>query len=162
MSAASSPSSTRSSLVAKTAFLIGSAGLLIATTTNTLAVLGRHTGLTLLGSIEVVQAATVLLATAAMVLATRSDSHASIRFLTSRVAPPVAHRLRQLTALISLLFCLILLSGCLLVVVAIWNHHERSDLLHIPLRWLRLLLVVSVVLMAGYLISHLRKPGDRS
>ena len=31
----------------------------------------------------------------------------------------------------------------------VWDGHERSELLHIPLRWFRLLMIVALVSVAG-------------
>ena len=54
----------------RVAFVVGSMGLLGAMSADALAVLGRHVGLPLLGSIEIVQACVVLVASAAMIGAT--------------------------------------------------------------------------------------------
>ena len=85
----------------KLAYLIGSFGLLAATAADALAVGGRHTGFAFLGSIEVVQAAVVLIASSAMVAATIVGSHASVHILTERLAKPTAHRLARLSDLLS-------------------------------------------------------------
>ena len=54
---------------------VGSAGLLAAMTTDALAVAGRHAGIRLLGSIEIVQACIVVVATSAIVLTTRDSTN---------------------------------------------------------------------------------------
>ena len=53
--------------IARVAFLVGCGGLLLATAADSIAVVGRHIGLPLLGAIEVVQAAIVLIAASSLV-----------------------------------------------------------------------------------------------
>jgi TRAP-type C4-dicarboxylate transport system permease small subunit len=120
-------------------FIAGSAGLLIATVTDSIGVLGRHTGIPLLGAIEVVQCAIVVIASAAMVGATLQRAHASVHIFTERMKPETARALDRFTSLLgALLFGLVVL-GSAWVASDLWNGHERTELLHVPLRVLRAL-----------------------
>lgn len=130
------------------AFLIGSAGLLAATATDALAVLGRHAGFTLLGSIELVQFAIVLVASSAMVGATLQSAHASVHLLTQRLRPETADRLARVMAVLSALLFVIIALGSIWVASDLWSGFERTELLGLPLRWFRLLFIAATLLIA--------------
>ena len=125
------------STATRIAVVLGSIGLLGAMATDALAVLGRHTGFIVLGSIEIVQTMIVLLASAAVVLATLERTHAAVHILTERLPKRIAKRLAQLAKVASALIVAILLGGSLWLLFDLWNAHERSELLHIPFRVLR-------------------------
>ena len=144
-----------SSLLLRIFFIFGSCGLLLAMATDAVAVLGRHTGFTLLGSIEIIQCAILVLAASSMVYASQSDRHARIRILTDRVSEPARRRLQTVADLLSVVFLILLAVGCIWVTFETWPGHERSELLHLPFRWLRLLLALSVILMAAYFTKRL-------
>jgi len=144
-----------SSLLLQVFFLAGSAGLLLAMATDAVAVLGRHTGFALLGSIEIIQAAVVVLASASMIYASRGDFHARIRILVDRVSDSTKGRFGTIANIVSVLYFILLAVGCVWVCVETWPDHERTELLHIPFRWLRLLLALSVVLMGGFFARRL-------
>ncbi|MBC2651570.1 TRAP transporter small permease subunit [Novosphingobium flavum] len=116
---------------------LGGCGLLGATAADAIAVAGRHAGFHLLGSIELVQAAAVLLAGSAMLIATVQGEHASVHMVTERLARPTAARLARLAALISGLVFLAVAAGSAWVAGDLWSGFERTELLHIPIRWLR-------------------------
>jgi TRAP-type C4-dicarboxylate transport system permease small subunit len=125
------------SLATRIAVTLGSIGLFGAMATDALAVLGRHTGFIVLGSIEIVQTMIVLLASAAVVLATLERSHAAVHILTERLVPSTAARLARLANIASAIIVAVLLAGALWLMADLWNAHERSELLHIPFRVLR-------------------------
>lgn len=131
----------------RTAYLIGSAGLLTATAADALAVAGRHTGFHLLGSIEVVQAAVVLIASSAMIAATIVGSHASVHIVTERLAPDNVRRLARFSDLLSALLFALVAAGSFWVATELWSGFEQTELLGIPLRWLRALWIASAILI---------------
>lgn len=143
--------------LATVAYAIGGFGLLAATASDSIAVLGRHTGFHLLGSIELVQASVVLLASSAMLIATIFGGHASVHIVTERLARPTAERMARIASAISGLLFLIVATGSALVLAELWNSFEMTELLHIPLRWLRLLWVVFAVLIALHFFRHARR-----
>lgn len=130
------------------AYFIGGAGLFLAMATDTIAVIGRHTGFTLLGSIEVVQTCIVLIASSAMIFATLKGSHAAVHILTERLSAPVVQRLARMAAAASALLFLVLAACCLCLVADLWNGHERTELLHIPITPLRLLQIAALLFVA--------------
>lgn len=144
--------------VIEAAYLIGSAGLIIATAADALAVVGRHTAFTFIGSIEVVQAAVVLIASSSMIAATIVGAHASVHILTERLARPAALRLARFSDLLSALLFAVLVGGSAWVAAEMWPGHEQTELLGIPLRWLRALWIASALLIAFlFLRSALRR-----
>jgi TRAP-type C4-dicarboxylate transport system permease small subunit len=144
--------------VGRAAYLIGSAGLLTATATDALAVLGRHTGFQLLGSIEIVQAAVVLIASSAMVAATIVGSHASVHIVTERLSPQTARRLARGAAVLSALLFALFALGSLWVATDLWTGFEQTELLGIPLKWLRALWIAAGILITFlFLRSALRR-----
>ncbi|WP_165356257.1 TRAP transporter small permease subunit [Sphingosinicella sp. BN140058] len=152
MTAESDPPGAHSEAAAgplgRTAYWIGSAGLLIATAADAIAVAGRHTGFHLLGSIEVVQASVVLIASSAMVAATIVGAHASVHILTERLRPGTARRLARGAALLGTLLFLLIAAGSAWVASDLWSGFEQTELLGIPLRWLRLLWIAAALLIA--------------
>ena len=146
--------------LARTAFLIGGAGLLTATAIDSLAVLGRHTGFAFLGSIEIVQSAVVLAASGAVVVATLARGHAAVHILTDRLSPAAAGRLAHAAAILSALVFVCMAVGSAWLMMEGWGGHERTELLRIPLRWLRLIWTLAALLVAAlFLIQPWRKRG---
>lgn len=141
-------------IAGKVAFYIGSAGLLLATAADSIAVLGRHTGFALIGSIEIVQAAIVFIAASSMVAVTLSRGHAAVHILTDRLSPARRATLARIANLLGALAVLLLAAGSLILLGDLWNGHERSELLHIPLRWFRLLMIAALVFVAILFVRH--------
>lgn len=141
-------------IAGRAAFYIGSAGLLLATAADSIAVLGRHTGFALIGSIEIVQAAIVFIAASSMVSVTLSRGHAAVHILTDRLAPAHRAALARLANLMGGLTLLLLAAGSMILLIDLWNGYERSELLHIPLRWLRLLMIAALVFVAILFIRY--------
>lgn len=142
-------------------FLIGATALLIAMAADAIAVIGRHTGLPLLGSIEIVQACVVIAASSAMVGATLNKTHAEVHILTERLPEGARVLLKRLSDLCSGVFVVVLLVGSVWLVAELWNGHERTENLHIPLKGLRLIWCASAALMAAIFLARVvarRKP----
>ena len=134
--------------IARIAFVIGCCGLLLATAADSIAVLGRHLGFPLLGAIEVVQAAIVLIAASSLVSVTLARGHAGVHILTDRLKPAPRRRLGLFADIAAALTVVLLVIGSVLILADLWNGHERSELLHIPLRVLRLLMTLALTVVA--------------
>jgi TRAP-type C4-dicarboxylate transport system permease small subunit len=134
--------------IAKVAFLVGCCGLLLATAADSIAVLGRHAGFQLLGAIEVVQAAIVLIAASSLVSVTLARGHAGVHILTERLKPEPRRRLAIAADLAAAFTVLVLVVGSTMILADLWNGYERSELLHIPLRVLRLLMTLALTVVA--------------
>jgi TRAP-type C4-dicarboxylate transport system permease small subunit len=147
-------------LLTRLAYVLGSIGLVVATASDFLAVAGRHLGFRLIGSIELVQAAVVLLASAAMLAVTIGRGHASVHMLTDRLRPDSRARLARFTALLNAAVFLLVAAGSAWIVIELWNGYEQTELLHLPLRWLRLLWVVFALFIAfEFARTAWRKPA---
>lgn len=145
---ADAPSPVGRGPIARVAFLIGCAGLLLATAADSIAVLGRHIGFPLLGAIEVVQAAIVLIAASSLVSVTLARGHAGVHILTERLKPVPRRRLAIVADIVAALTLSLLVIGSVMILADLWNGYERSELLHIPLRLLRLLMTVALTVVA--------------
>jgi TRAP-type C4-dicarboxylate transport system permease small subunit len=150
MSSDLAPASTAAAggLLARLAYALGSLGLVMATAADAVSVAGRHLGFRLIGSIELVQAAVVLLASAAMLVVTIGRGHASVRMVTARLRPAARLKLGRAVALISAAVFLVLAAGSAWIVAELWHGYEQTELLHLPLRWLRVLWVVLALFIA--------------
>ena len=139
----------------KPIFYVGALALLSAMVVDTLAVIGRHVGVNLLGSIEWVQAAMLLASSAALVAATLGSQHASVHLLIDRMTP----RWRRVATLcgmaLSIVFFLCLAAGSLWIAHDLWGAREASDLLHIPFAPLRLASIAALVMAAGAVAAQL-------
>jgi TRAP-type C4-dicarboxylate transport system permease small subunit len=129
-------------------FYIGACALLLAMVVDAIAVVGRHIGVPLLGSLELVQAAILVASSAALVSATLAGRHASARFLIDRVSPRVRAVMQRSNGVLTLVFFLALAVGQIWIAADLWHGHEDSELLHIPYAPLRVTSIVAVVLAA--------------
>ena len=137
---------------------IAGGALLLAMLVDTVAMLGRHLRLPLLGSIELVQAAVLVAGCGALVVATLERSHARVHLLltgfqgTSRTVMELLHA----TAFLVLLMAL--LAGTAWIAGDLWHGHEESELLRIPYRPLRVILVLTLLgLMAVVIAAMFRR-----
>ena len=129
-------------------FYLGAAALLFAMAVDAVAVVGRHLGFPVLGSLELVQAAILLAASSALVSATLANRHASARFLLDRIAPGARAVIQRFNCALTLLFFIALAIGQIWIAGDLWNAHEDSELLHIPYAPLRIASIAAVVLAA--------------
>jgi TRAP-type C4-dicarboxylate transport system permease small subunit len=144
-------------LIIRVIFVIASAGLLIAMATVVVNVLGRgFFSSPLLGTVEIVGMAGLLLVPFAMVVAERNRSHIVVRMLISRFSP----RLQSLFAIFA--FVLSLGAVALLVwsgVLQIWDSIVRPDMvtpvLRVPKAPLISILVVGCLFLFGIFLKHL-------
>ena len=144
---AAPPAPVPSSRAQRVVFWIGSVGLLSAAAIDGIAVLGRHIGFTFLGSIELVQVAVVLIASSAMIGATIVGAHAAVHIVTERLSAGGARTARQVADALSALTFLLFAIGSAWVAADLWNGHERTELLLLPLRWFRLLWIIATLII---------------
>jgi TRAP-type C4-dicarboxylate transport system permease small subunit len=145
------PQSTASSPLARVltraSFAAGCVGLLLAMAVDATSVLGRHLGLPVRGSIELMRACVVVFASSALVGTTLSRGHASVHMLTERIPVIARRRLQRVTELASAVFFAVLAIGSLIVVSDLWSGDETTELLQLPLLPLRLLWCASACLI---------------
>jgi len=147
--------------VKTTLIWLGGLALLAATLTDFLAVIGRHVGVPINGSIELMQAVVLLSGSVSLVMATWDDAHARVHLLTERMTPALRSFADALSDLVSLAFLLALLSGSLWLAADLWGGHEQSELLGVPWAALRLIanlaLAGTCVLLVVRLAQGLRR-----
>lgn len=129
--------------------ILGGGALLLAMATDFVAVIGRHTGLPLLGSIEIVQAAVLVAASVAMVMATIARTHAVVHLLIDRASPRLRQWLIRANRLFSAIFFAALLAASIWIAADMWGGHEEAELTGIPFAPLRLVSILGCLAVAG-------------
>jgi TRAP-type C4-dicarboxylate transport system permease small subunit len=138
-------------------FYLGGIALLFAMAVEALAILGRHIGMPLPGSIELVQAAILVASSIAMLSATLAGKHARVRFVADRLKGGPLVLLRRIQAIISVLFFSALAAGSIWIFWDLWGGFEESEVLHIPLAPLRIVCIVSVLGVAFGFLGRFRE-----
>ncbi|MGV3512303.1 MAG: TRAP transporter small permease subunit [Novosphingobium sp.] len=126
------------SAVRQAIILIGGVALLWATATDTVAVIGRHIGLPLRGSIELVQLFVLVAGSLALLVATAEQAHAKVHLLVDRMGDVGKAAMARLSGLLGAAFFTGLLAGSLWLMADLWSGHEESELLGVSWRWMRL------------------------
>ncbi|MFT4089334.1 MAG: TRAP transporter small permease [Asticcacaulis sp.] len=143
---------------AKIPLFLGSVAILVAMTADSLAVVGRHANIPLLGTVEIVQLAASIAGGATIICATIAGAHASIHVLTDRVSPEVRHRLLTFARLMTAIFFVALTIGCGWLMVDMLGQGERTELTGMPLMPFRLLATLAFGATALLYVIALFKP----
>jgi TRAP-type C4-dicarboxylate transport system permease small subunit len=129
--------------------IIGGFALLGAMLVELLAVIGRHTGIPLPGSIELVQVLVAVSGSAALVVATINRSHAKVRLLKERLG-----RAGDIFGtLLSALFFMLLCIASAWIAIELWSGFEESEIWHVPYRPLRILVCIATLAVAGLFLG---------
>lgn len=139
--------------------ILGGVALLGATAIDSLAVIGRHSGIPLLGSIELVQVLVGVSGATALLVATLRDSHAVVRLLLANIPAHHAALLQRINAFAATVFFAALTAGSAWIMREMWGSHEETELLQLPLAPLRLLIVIALGVTT---LLFLRKALQRS
>jgi TRAP-type C4-dicarboxylate transport system permease small subunit len=145
------------SMTGKILFFIGSFALLFAMAVDTIAVLGRHVGMPLWGSIELVQAAILIASSTAILSATLAKKHARVRILVDRLEGRSLAWLQRIQAAFCVLFFCALAAGSIWIFLDLRGGYEESELLHIPYAPLRIFCIVSIL---GVILNFLKRTGE--
>lgn len=148
------PQESQATAVSRALVVVGGGALLIALAVDALAVIGRHLGLPLLGSIELVQAAVLVSGSTALLVATLADVHARVHLLVDRLPASWQGLLLRFGQLLSALLFLAFMASSVWIASDLWQGHEQSELLRIPYRPLR---IVAVLATAAVAIAFLRQ-----
>jgi len=132
--------------------LAGGGALFVAMAVDSLAMLGRHLRLPLLGSIEIVQAAVLVAACSALLVATTSHVHARVHLLLDHASPRVRQILQFFHGFCALVLAIALLLGSYWLTRDLWSGYEESELLRIPYRPLRLIALGTLAGLTGLLL----------
>jgi TRAP-type C4-dicarboxylate transport system permease small subunit len=131
------------------AFAIGALGLLGAMLVDFIAVVGRRSGVPLLGSIELSELCIVCMASASLLSVTLERGHASVHLLTERLAERPKRMFARASDALSGLFFAFVLGGSGLLLLELWHGAEHSELLGLPIAPLRAIWCAS---LAGIVI----------
>lgn len=156
------PLTTSSKAGRELLFYLGAGGLLTIMLVEAFAVIGRHTGLPLLGALEVAQAAIVPAACASMIIAALHGSHAAVSLVTDRMPLPLRRLCSRLVSLLSGLFAAALFAGSCWLAREFWDSYEQSEVLHIPFRPLRILAAASAGALALIFLRAFARPDRES
>ena len=146
--------------VPRSLFYLGSFALLTVMIVETVAVIGRHLHQPLVGALEIVQAAIVPTACAAMAITTICQGHALVHLLVDRLPLHVRRRMLRIGCLMSGIFFAALCAGEIWLTHDFWNSFEETDVLRIPLRPLRILVTVSAGVLA-VIFFHRASQADK-
>jgi TRAP-type C4-dicarboxylate transport system permease small subunit len=136
-------------------FYLGAAALLFAVAVDAIAVIGRHLGKPLLGSIELMQAAILIAASAAIVSATTVDKHAVVHLLIDRLSPRARRIMDRIHAALCALFFAALAAGGIWIALDLRGGNEESELLRIPYAPLRVVSIVAVLAVTLIYVSRI-------
>lgn len=134
---------------------VGSAALLLAMASDALAVLGRHAGFAVNGSIELFQVCAVIALSSAILLATLDSRHASVDLLLGRVSERGRGHLEKFGALASAAAFGLLTAGSIWVAIDLWGSHEMTEQLGIPLRGFRLFWIACAAVVTIFYLRRL-------
>jgi TRAP-type C4-dicarboxylate transport system permease small subunit len=137
---------------------IGGLALLLACATDVLAVIGRHIGIPVRGSIEIVQACVLVAGGVALIIATQLGSHARVHIVVDRIGLDWRRRINRASALLGALFIVASLIGSVWIAGDLWNSQEVSELLGLPYRVLRFIGNLCLFLVA---LAWFRKAWER-
>ena len=123
---------------------------------DAVAVAGRHIGIPLPGSIELVQAAILVASSAAILSATLADKHARVHLVMDHLKGRPLAALKCIHAVSGVLFFCALAAGSIWIFLDLWGGYEESEVLHIPFAPLRIVCIVSVLGVAFGFLRRLR------
>lgn len=124
---------------------LGGLALLAAMAFDVIAVLGRYTGIPLLGSIELVQVMVGIAGAMALLITTLRGSHARVRLVLARLQASTRAWVLRLDDVLSAVFFVALAIGSVWIMVEMWHSHEESELWRLPYRPLRVLVVLTLI-----------------
>lgn len=134
---------------------LGGAALLATVAIVAIAVIARHLGRTLTGSLELAQATILIASSCSLVAATLAQRHARVHLLVDRVGPRARAPLAWISNCLGALFFMLLGAGALWIAADLWNGHEESELMHIPYAPLRIIGIAAVLSAAVILLAQI-------
>lgn len=116
----------------------GGIALLAATIIDTLAVIGRHIGFPIPGSIELMQPAILVVGASSLVASTLAANHARVHLFVDRLSVSLRNVADRLSDCATAMFFLVLLGGSAWLAWDLWDAYETSELVGVPWRLMRL------------------------
>ncbi len=137
-------------VLARATLWFGGAALFLAAATDFASVVGRHIGVNLFGSTEIVQLLIVGIVSAALVSATLHGTHAAVHLLAARLNPRLKRLQHRLSEAVTVCVLLAMLAGSAYVFVLLLPLDERSDLLGLPIAPARCVWCVALIVSAAH------------
>jgi len=136
-------------------FYLGGAALLATVAIIAVAVVARHLGRTLTGSLELAQATILIASSCSLLAATLAQRHATVHLLVDRVGRGVRAVLLSIGRLLGAIFFVLLAIGEIWIASDLWYGHEESEVLHIPYAPLRIISIAAVLGAAAVMAARL-------
>lgn len=137
--------------------VLAGGALLVAMTVDTLAMVGRQIEVPFLGAIEIVQAAVLVASSGGLIVAALDSAHARVHLLLARLPSRWRERFERLHAVASVLVYAALLVGSAWIMLDLWGGAEESELLRIPYRPLRVVVVAMLAVLALHSLSRIAR-----
>ena len=125
---------------------MGALALFVLMATDAIAVIGRHTGRPLIGSIEISQFAALVSAASALVWATLAGTHAEVHLLTERLPQTWRARLGFGANLLAVVVFAAMALGSAWLMRDLWNGYEQTELFGLPIKPLRMFVTVAAAM----------------
>jgi TRAP-type C4-dicarboxylate transport system permease small subunit len=114
------------------------------------------------GSIELSQVCVVLLASCSIALATLVRGHAVVDLLHQKLGPVGQRLVLRIAALLGFIFLAGLVVGLGWLASDLWEGSEHTELLDIPIRWQRVVMIACLVIAAGGFLFHVVAPESEA
>jgi TRAP-type C4-dicarboxylate transport system permease small subunit len=142
----------------RTMIWVGGAAMLAATSIDTLSVMGRHLGLPVHGSIELIQFAVLVSGSLSLLAATMAGNHARVHFILDRLPSAGRDVAQRICHLASAMFVACLLAGSMWIATDLWHAHEQSELLGLPWAAMRAIanfcLAITLAILVGKILGR--------
>jgi TRAP-type C4-dicarboxylate transport system permease small subunit len=139
----------------------GGVALLAATASDTLAAIGRYVGISLRGSIELIQPAILLAGLIAILFATMVGASARVRLLVDRLPERVGLVADRIDDVLTAIFLGGLLAGSVWIAADLWDGYEVSEIVGVPWRALRLMTNVAIAAAILAALWRAMRGGER-
>jgi TRAP-type C4-dicarboxylate transport system permease small subunit len=141
---------------ARTLLVVLAGGALLgAMAVDTLAMVGRQIEIPFLGAIEIVQALVLVAASGALIVAALDGAHARVHLLLARLPERWREGFERVHTFSSAVVYAALLAASVWIAADLWTGTEESELLRVPYRPLRVVVVLTLAVLALHALGRL-------
>lgn len=141
--------------------IFGGIGLLLALATDSISVVGRHLGMPITGTIEIVQVGVLIAGSLGILIATLTKSHANVHLLIERLSPKAQNFLGIMAKILSLFFIGSIIIGSIWQFKDNFGTYEESEILKIPLMPLRAIVILALLGVCALFVRQIFK-GEKA
>jgi TRAP-type C4-dicarboxylate transport system permease small subunit len=145
-------------LLYRVSIWLGGLALLGAALVDTGAMLARNLMTSIHGSIEIIQLAVLIAGAIGLVVAVASSTYARVHLLTDRLSVSGKAWLDRFAAAAVGLFFICILAGSAWIAADLWSGQERSEVVGVPWRWMRLFANLCFLIGTLVLLRHCLRP----